>query len=382
MTDPIRRTRRFLERVTRKYYEKKTPHIPSDFMLREFAAQTWYSKSYIRHIAFQGIDEIKKFLISKAPRHFYYSSARYNQPEASDMELKGWRSSDLVFDIDADHLPECVDKVVEIRVEASGEKTSLVDDECVERASLRALILRDILAYELGIDERRISIEFSGNRGFHVTAYLDDDDELAKSSSDVRRELVNYVKAVDLLEDTLEPWRQLSIRRGKTIPIPPLPSNGGARGRLARIMVRLAQQQGMVSIINKLYRYQRAPAPYDDELKEFEEKARELLGVEIDEQVTIDTSRLIRAPWSLNGKTMLPVVPLDERTLAKFKLSIHVSPFISMEPIRIRVLENVPANIKILGTRMRLRKGDKPKLEAPLALYLLSRGLAVIEQGA
>ncbi len=382
MADLFRRTKRFLERITRNYYERKTPHIPSDFMLREFAAQTWHSKSYIRHMAFQSIEEIKKFLVTKAPRHFYYSSARYNQPEANDMELKGWRSADLVFDIDADHLPECTDKVIEIKIEASGEKTSLVDDECIERASLRALILKDVLVYELGIDERRIAIEFSGNRGFHVTAYLDDSNELAKSGSDVRRELVNYIKAVDLLDESLEPWRQLSIRRGRPSPIPPSPLSGGVRGRLARIMVRLAQQRGLTGIVARLYKFQsqKTTVLYDNALKDLEQEARELIGVEIDEQVTIDTSRLIRAPWSLNGKTMLPVMPLDEHMLVRFKLSVHISPFANMEPVRVRMLTNIPTSIRILGTRMSLKKDDRPKLDAPLALYLLSRGLAVIEQ--
>ncbi len=136
-------------------------------------------------------------------------------------------------------------------------------------------------------------------------------------------------------------------------------------------------------MVTKLYKFQsqRILIPYDNELKDLEQEARELIGVEIDEQVTIDTSRLIRAPWSLNGKTMLPVMPLDEHVLVKFKLSTHISPFVNMEPVRVRMLTNIPTSIRILGTRMSLKKNDKPKLDAPLALYLLSKGLAVVEQG-
>ncbi|BEP18110.1 DNA primase small subunit PriS [Pyrofollis japonicus] len=371
--DVFVKTRRFLENITRTYYRKIMPIIPKDFMLREFAAQTWHGKSYIRHMSFHSIEEIRKFLIEKAPRHFYFSSARYNEPEAPSMDQKGWRSSDLVFDIDADHLPECKEKVVEINID--DEKVKLVDDECIEKAAFRAIILKDILVYELGIDKNSISVEFSGNRGFHVTAYLDDSHDLARSSSDVRREIVNYIKAVDIDEKTLMPWTKLSTR-SKPMPILPSFNEAGIRGRIARIMYRLAHQRKLKSIANKIL-LQKDLSKYDEVFEELEHEARQYISVEIDEQVSIDVSRLIRAPLSLHGKSLLPVKPLSEEELEKFRMTPRLSPFINEEPIRVRILADIP-QIRILGNRIRFRKNDRPRLDAPLALYFLSKGLALL----
>ena len=374
----VMRTRRFLERLTREYYEKHEPSAPPDFMLREFAAQTWTGRSYIRHLSFHSVTEIKKFLVEKAPRHFYYSSARYDQPGIDDMDAKGWRSADLVFDIDADHLPECSGMVIEVDTPV-GEKASFIDEKCIKFAALRCIVLWDILVEELGIEEKRLAIEFSGHRGFHVTAYLQDTDELARAGPDVRRELVNYIKAIGLSEDVLEPWRTLSLRRGKPSPLPPSIGLAGARGRLARIMYRLAEAAGHHDLARLLT--SREPISYEEYQQLFadlEAKARELLGVEIDEQVTVDTRRLIRAPRSINGKTGLPVIPLELEKVYEFSISEQVSPFVNYDPIRVEVVADLPTSVTVLGNRIRLRRGDKPRLPAPVAVYLLSKGVAIV----
>ncbi|OWJ54025.1 DNA primase small subunit domain-containing protein [Pyrodictium delaneyi] len=374
----IMKTRRYLENITRDYYRKRQPSVPPDFRLREFAAQTWTGRSYIRHLSFQSTTAIHKFLVEKAPRHFYYSSARYDQPGIDDMDAKGWRSADIVFDIDADHLPECSNMVVEVETPL-GEKASFIDEKCIRYAALRSIILRDILVEEIGIDEKKIVVEFSGNRGFHVTVYLQDTDELARAGPDVRRELVNYIKAVGLLDEILEPWRGLNLRKGRPSPVPPSIILAGARGRLARIMYRLAEASGRRDLARLLAG--REPidyAVYQKQFAELEVRARELLGVEIDEQVTVDTRRLIRAPWSINGKTGLLVVPVEYTSLYEFSISERLSPFTDLDPIRIEVIADVPSNITVLGNRIRLRRGDKPRLPAPVAVYLLSKGVAVV----
>ncbi|KSW11720.1 hypothetical protein CF15_02580 [Pyrodictium occultum] len=372
------RTRRLLERLTREYYEKRDPSLPSDFALREFAAQTWTGKSYIRHLSFTSASQVKQFLVERAPRHFYYSSARYDQPGLDDMDAKGWRSADLVFDIDADHLPECSGMTVEVETPL-GEKTSFIDEKCIKPAALRSVLLYDILVDELGVEEKQVALEFSGHRGFHLTVYLRDSDELARAGQDIRRELVNYVKAVGLREEVLEPWRSLSLRRGRPSPIPPSIDLAGARGRLARVMYRLAEAAGRRDLARRLTgRVQMSYEEYQKLFGELEARARELLGVEVDEQVTVDTRRLIRAPWSINGKTGLPVVPLSLDALYGFTLSESLSPFTSYDTLRIEIVADIPATVTVLGNRLRLRRGDKPRLPAPVAVYLLAKGVAVV----
>ena len=88
-----------------KHYYRTTnlieiPHIEQ----REFAFQLFNSSGMIRHLSFRSIEDLRRFLIEKVPAHVYYSTAYYRYPSAQDMDRKVWLGSDLVFDIDADHL--------------------------------------------------------------------------------------------------------------------------------------------------------------------------------------------------------------------------------------------------------------------------------------
>ncbi len=65
-------------------------------------------ETMVRHRSLLDLGEIEDFLGRRKPRHVYFSAGRYDEPSASTMSDKGWRSSDLVFDLDADHLPSVV----------------------------------------------------------------------------------------------------------------------------------------------------------------------------------------------------------------------------------------------------------------------------------
>ena len=348
MSDPRKASLKFLESLTRSYYrERARLEVPRDFVYREFAAQTWFSTSYIRHIAFTRESEIKEFAVSKAPRHFYYSSARYDQPGATDMDSKGWLGADIVFDIDADHLPECIDKTVNIEDKALGVKASFAPSECVRRAAIEALLLTDILVNELGFQTRDVRIEFSGHRGFHVIVNTMGNSEWERAGPDVRRELVNYVKAVDALEEAIRPTPPVRRKRFKLLE--PSETDPGLSGRYARFRRILGEAE---------------------QLK---------LGVEVDEQVTVDVKRLIRIPGSLNGKTMLPVKPVRLSDLEDFTISTSDSPFADHGAVRVQAIVDTPA-IEVLGHRVKLRRGARMKLDAPVALYLMAKGVAVLAQ--
>ncbi len=373
--DPARRVIVFMERLFREYYSSAEIYVPSDYRLREYAANLWGQKTYIRHMSFDNPSRIKKFLAEKGPRHFYYSSARYMYPEEKSMDNKGWLSADLVFDIDADHLPGCGEKVV--KVESVFGEESFLPETCIRRAGFEAIKLVDVLVAELGFDKRGIRLEFSGHRGFHVV--VEDKDEWGQSGSEVRRELVNYLKAVDLLDETLYP--PLPLRRGRgsgATPLPPLLSSPGLRGRLARLAVALARREGI-----DLVRVARAPEAYLAASREerakyhkYLEKAREELGVEVDEQVTVDTKRLIRPAGSLHGKTGLRVEILDFRRVEDYTLTEETSPFHRLGGLRVRAYTDTPV-IEVLGNRLRLRKGTVYRLPGGVAVYLLAKGIVV-----
>jgi DNA primase small subunit len=372
------RTHRFLEHLARRYYERKRVSLPDDFVLREFAIQKWGAKSYIRHLSFTSKEQVYSFLARTGPRHFYYSSARYDNPAADNMDAKGWRSADLTFDIDADHLPECSDAIVEVESPFEG-KVSLIDEiKCIPKAGFRLQILYDVLAYEVGVDKASIAVEFSGHRGFHLTVYLPDDSDIARASAEFRRELVNYINAVGLKEETLRPWLTVRVRRGKPLPLPPNIRLAGLRGRLARIAYRLALKRGRRDIARILESTASTPPSISGELEEVLGEAEEYLNVGVDEQVTIDTKRLIRAPFSIHGKTGLIVKPLRIDEVEEFNISEDLSAFKDFDSIRVRVLVNIPQKVTIVGNRVKLKVGDKPKLPAPVAVYLMAKGLAVL----
>jgi len=69
----------------------------------------------LRHKGFRNVDALRSFLKTVVPSDVYYSSAYYERPE-EDMRGKGWLGADLIFDIDADHIPTPCAKVHDIWV--------------------------------------------------------------------------------------------------------------------------------------------------------------------------------------------------------------------------------------------------------------------------
>lgn len=384
LQEQVKKTLLFLAERIGEYYRKASIWLPEDFALREFAYQPWTSESYVRHLSFSSYSSIKEFLVKYKPRHFYYSSARYDQPGLPDMDAKGWRSADLTFDIDADHLSLCSDKIVSIKT-VHGKEVTLVDEQCIRLAALETSILVDVLVEELGFSEKNISVEFSGNRGFHVTVYLSDNDERARAGQDYRREVVNYIKAIGLLEETINPLPGISLRRRALQPVPFTVYMAGVRGRIARIAKLVALREGkphIAAIFSEKDPVQAASLYHKnrEEAEQFISKAIELARIEVDEQVTVDLKRLIRVPGSINGKTGLIVSKITPKNLPDFVLNEELSPFKDHDALRVKMLADLPTTVTILGNKLGLNKGTTARLPAPIAFYLMSRELAILEE--
>src|SRR5207245_5643109 len=98
-------TNKFLKAHLRRYYEHTKPILPDRFGRREFGFMFWTAGIVQRHLGFSREEALRSFLTSRVPAHVYYSSAYYETPNAPTMEEKGWLGADLIFDLDADHLP-------------------------------------------------------------------------------------------------------------------------------------------------------------------------------------------------------------------------------------------------------------------------------------
>ncbi len=365
-------SRGLLERLFRTYYQSRPALVlPPDMELREFALQPFGSSTYVRHLAFSSYGELLAYITrERVPLHLYYSSAKYEYPEAPNMEDKKWLGSDLVFDIDADHIPGCGAEELSFcprcgyRAEggeagprcpscgAELTRVSLVSDECITSAAVQASRLVEFLRRDFGFS--RVSVYFSGHRGFHV--HVPCDEECASLDSHARREIVDYLRATGIdVRSILGYWEG---RRGGH-PVPPSPRDPGWRGWIGSYLE--GQLGGRV--------------PSLDELADLAYEAVASLRVEVDEKVTIDVSRLVRVPNSINGKAGLLVKEVEPRGLEGWTYSLsELSPYRGR--VRIRALTSI--NIVTGGYRVEAERGETLEVDAPIGVYLACKGLAAL----
>lgn len=146
-------------------YMRADLYSPSDFDKREFAVSK--NGEMIRHLSFPAVAKLRAFLIEHAPHGVFFSSARYDYPDIVEMseKKKHWLGSDLVFDIDNDHLTK----------------------QTLAEAKRQALKLVSILREDFGLQE--LMLVFSGQRGYHVHVH---DACIQQLGNAERREIVDY----------------------------------------------------------------------------------------------------------------------------------------------------------------------------------------------
>ena len=370
----------------REYYRKANLKLPEDFVLREFAIQPFNSSTYIRHLSFQKTDDLLSFIEKNTPKHLYYSSARYENPGLKDMESKKWLGADLVFDIDADHIPGCTEVKIWLCPNGHGgtgdqstcpvcgaktKKISIIDDECLVKGLDQVLRLADILIEDFGFNENDINIYFSGHRGFHLHVHLDD--KLAQMGSEERREIVDYILGIGL---SIESLRLANETRGRSRRLALIPriNDYGWRRRISKSLLE-------TNIDNTLKKYiiGETPPSHLTIMSKIEDTipwAIDHSKVFVDEKVTIDTKRLIRIPFSLNGKTGLIVKELSIKNPLRFSPSLDVlSPFKGIAKFTPDISLK---NIRILGRKISLEKHKTHTLELGLAVYLELKGIGKI----
>ena len=148
------------------YYWHAPLYEPPEFTRREFGFRKNGDKM-VRHKSFSSVQKLRTYLIETAPDHVYFSSSKYKDPAAYPMEdkKKGWVGSDLVFDIDYDHL-----KRPTLR-EAKKQSEKLM------------VILKDDLGF------KKLLYVDSGSRGFHVHVQ---DECVQKLGNPERREIADF----------------------------------------------------------------------------------------------------------------------------------------------------------------------------------------------
>jgi len=378
------RTREYLRGRFRDYYRSVSPSLPPDPGLREWGHIPWTPGSgttMVRHQSLYDLGDVDTFFADNAPRHAYFSAARYDDPSAATMEQKGWRNADLVFDLDADHLPG-----------VDPETTSYPEmlDEC-KRALVRLLeFLEDDFAFE------DLTVVFSGGRGYHVHVR---DESVRGLDNKARREVVDYVRAIDLDADGL--IRTVSDR-GTTKRV--LRTEGGWGDRVHKALVAYADdlrdmddkaaherltefdgigEKGAKTILGA---FDRNPAAVREGNVEaggpgvrrlvaaLTERVAATDTAPIDEPVTTDTRRLIRLPGTLHGGSGLVVTPIDRAELDAFDPLRDAVPerFVGRE---IQIETNADRTVELNGTRVTFEPGTNTVPEFA-GVFLMARGEA------
>lgn len=410
------KTLKILESLFREYYSKNSDKIfePPKIENREFAFQTFKGQGMLRHIAFENSKEMREYIKNLVPQHAYYSTAFYVLPSAQDMDEKDWLGAELVFDIDSDHLKTSCKEIhdywtcmtcgfkgkgsaVEVCPNCSSKtikEFTWVCDKCIEAAKNEVIkLIEEFLVPDIGFSPRDMMLVFSGHRGFHLHVLCD---ECFKLTSEERREIVDYLKAVGINWNILLPKRY-----GEIIGFDL--KEAGWRGKIARrlfdLFLNIDENYGFLNSILDDKIISNLNKSADKIVKEIMEKPpkwttlyrvlskRNLIGLlnrivekqrcDIDEKVTIDTHRLIRLPGTLHGKTGLPVLILDIGKIEEFEVTGEFSPF--KGEAKITFLEDISGNLKVLGETIIGRRGSRKKVSLPIAIYLASRELAEIE---
>ena len=330
--EPIK-TKDYLKDKFQEYYQNAEITLPPRFTSREWGFLSWKGGIMNRHVNFRTVKEVKAYLARIAPAHCYHSVAYYKDPSKKTMIDKEWQGADLIFDLDADHLPEMEDV-------KKGKIPFSKLMEYIREQTYRLVV--DVLLGDFGLSEEDLLITFSGGRGYHVHVRTP---ELLTLPSGARREIADYLtgKGLDLNKILINagytkeyPIRGKGIER-KNLGIEKLPKKDakGWQGIITRyihntlndlreksddekkpIMKKLSVSKDMLDfkdnnddIFNKLPKTPK---------KRFVKIALKETAIYPDEPVTGDIHRLIRLPGSLHGGSGLKVTTMDSKKLEKF----------------------------------------------------------------
>jgi DNA primase small subunit len=343
----------------------------------------------IRHqswVDVAGGGSLSDFLAREKPRHAYYSAGRYDLPGAEPMGEKGWNGSDLIFDLDADHLPG-----VDPADDSYAEMLATCKDALVR--------LLDFLEDDFGFED--LTVVFSGGRGYHV--HVRDEGVLDLDRAD-RREIVEYVRGPDIAFDDLV---QREVVGGMGMKNPThkrtLPTDGGWGARVHDHLMTLVDEvrerpedealdrlESFVGIGEGKARAVLENAENNSEELEagnvdvhpavvslaqlLFERALQADGAPIDEPVTTDINRLIRLPGSLHGGSGLRVTTIERDRLDAFDPLVDAVPeTFRGHDIRVKVTDGGP--VGFIGDSFTIEAGDH-SLEEALGVFLMARGRA------
>ncbi|MCL2642164.1 MAG: hypothetical protein FWD52_01410 [Candidatus Bathyarchaeota archaeon] len=384
--------------------------IPSSFAHREFAYLMFKERFMVRHKRFESMQAFQNVLARNVPSDVYHSCAYYEQPDL-EMDKKGWIGSDLVFDIDADHIPTSCGKIhdewVCQKCEFSGKgitpeecpicsgdrfsvKTWLCD-LCIESTRVETAKLVDILTKDFGFAANELHVFFSGHRGYHVHV----EDEVVRSLDALsRKEIVDYVTGLGLSvldksskEKSIQGRTRVATTKKFSL------HNYGWNQRLKMGMIKFlstASDEDLKKLNNNLFKNksfilkQRVieESRWDDVTGvgvatwlKLAEQAKILGSANIDTVVTTDIHRLIRMNGTLHGKTGLLKIEFPTHKLDDFD---PLTQAVAFKKDTAKVLVSDAPKFRLGGATWGPYKNDKVVLPTAVAVMLILKGRAEV----
>jgi DNA primase small subunit len=353
-------SREFIYEKFADYYSRSSLNVPAPTLMsqREFGFLLLKERIMLRHKIFRDIKDLKRFLSEAVPSDVYHSCAYYENP-SFDMDKKGWLGADLVFDIDADHIPTSCDKIHDewtcanrecgftgkgITPEACPVCGGIKFDtktwpceRCLGSAKEETAKLIDMLENDFGFPAEEIRVFFSGHRGYHVQVEAE---TVRALDAMARKEIVDYVSGLGLvLLDEQAPEKRAGSKRRKRRGSSGFSLHDYGWNRRLKLGMRkfilnatkddlkavgirsYALLQNREAVLSRCLEEARWGSVKGVSVETWRRIARHVQEVEsakIDTVVTTDLHRLIRMDGTLHGKTGLLKVEFPAERLESF----------------------------------------------------------------
>lgn len=409
-------TKAFIQAKFSEYYEKNSDSIqpPTSMEKREFGFLLLKERIMLRHKSFRTAEKLRDSLKRLVPSNVYYSSAYYERPEEK-MEEKSWLGADLIFDIDADHIPTPCAKTHDTWTctnckttgrgtppeicpscnEQKFEEKAWPCEVCLESAKEETIKLVDMLTRDFGLSTKEMSLGFSGHRGYHL--HVESKETLTLDSIG-RKEIVDYIVGIGL-----EPQMHGLRAHGLSGIAGPNLDGLGWRGRIARgtyeyllnatpeELKKIGLSKGAIQSLSKhkehILKSWKIKGPWAmikgvsiESWSKIVEQAVKQQAAKVDTVVTTDIHRLIRLTNTLHGKTGLKKTEASIAAIEEF------------DPLKSAVAFTHGTATIFVSEAPKFRVGNEfhgpyrnEKVELPLAaaLFLLCKGAArITEEGS
>jgi DNA primase small subunit len=347
-------SREFVYQKFTEYYQDPSTMIPETTMpeQREFAYLMFKERFMVRHRRFAEFKNFRAMLAETVPSDVYHSCAYYENPDV-DMDKKGWLGADLVFDIDADHIPTNCDKIHDefncVKCGFSGrglipevcpcceatkfESKTWPCELCIQSARTETAKLIDMLENDFGFSHNELHSYFSGHRGYHVHI----ENESVKSlDAMARKEIVDYVTGLGIAifdKDAKHP-RGKRVVGSKKFSLHNFGWNRRLKVGMADFLLKATPENlKLVGLNNKAVlenkeliikraiqegKWESIKGVKVQTWLKLAEYIRETQSSKIDTVVTTDIHRLIRMNGTLHGKTGLKKVEFPSKDLQTF----------------------------------------------------------------